>query len=160
MAVRIALQTSEADSQLILGDNNSAARLLSRPGEAIYNDAGGLVEANSPFQVAWLPDEKREKYLECASRKLAEAHGSRLRHEPPIVFEGNAPADVRKNAQLAAKLPAAAADGNPGGRASRGLASRSPSRTPLPSLSAARAGPTSCWSASRKSRRWRSCSRR
>jgi len=41
MAVRIALQTSEADSQLILGDNNSAARLLSRPGEAIYNDAGG-----------------------------------------------------------------------------------------------------------------------
>ncbi|HMB96271.1 MAG TPA: FtsK/SpoIIIE domain-containing protein, partial [Tepidisphaeraceae bacterium] len=32
MAVRIALQTSEADSQLILGDANSAARLLSRPG--------------------------------------------------------------------------------------------------------------------------------
>ncbi len=30
-AVRIALQTTEADSQLILGDNNSAARLLSRP---------------------------------------------------------------------------------------------------------------------------------
>src|SRR5439155_957126 len=28
MAVRIALQTTEADSQLILGDNNSAARLL------------------------------------------------------------------------------------------------------------------------------------
>ncbi len=54
--VRIALQTSEADSQLILGDDNSAARLLSRPGEAIYNDAGGLVEGNSPFQVAWLPD--------------------------------------------------------------------------------------------------------
>ena len=54
--IRIALHhpTSEADSQLILGDNNSAARLLSRPGEAIYNDAGGLVEGNSPFQVAWL----------------------------------------------------------------------------------------------------------
>ena len=103
MAVRVALQTSEADSQLILGDNNSAARLLSRPGEAIYNDAGGLVEANSPFQVAWLPDEKREKYLDAVS-KLADAHGSRLRHEPPIVFEGNAPADVRKNAQLAMKL--------------------------------------------------------
>lgn len=103
MAVRIALQTSEADSQLILGDNNSAARLLSRPGEAIYNDAGGLVEANSPFQVAWLPDEKREKYLQAVS-KLADAHGSRLRHEAAIVFEGNAPADVRKNAQLAMKL--------------------------------------------------------
>jgi DNA segregation ATPase FtsK/SpoIIIE, S-DNA-T family len=103
MAVRIALQTSEADSQLILGDNNSAARLLSRPGEAIYNDAGGLVEANSPFQVAWLPDEKREKYLGAVS-KLADAQGSRLRHEPAIVFEGNAPADVRKNALLATKV--------------------------------------------------------
>src|SRR6202008_2174250 len=62
MAIRIALQTSEADSQLILGDNNSAARLLTRPGEAIYNDAGGLVEGNSPFQVAWLPDEQRDTY--------------------------------------------------------------------------------------------------
>jgi hypothetical protein len=103
MAVRIALQTSEADSQLILGDNNSAARLLSRPGEAIYNDAGGLVEANSPFQVAWLPDEKREKYL-VAVRKLADADGSSLRHAPAIVFEGNAPADVLKNQPLTARL--------------------------------------------------------
>jgi hypothetical protein len=63
MAVRIALQCSEADSQLILGDDNLAARLLSRPGEAIYNDAGGLVENNSPFQIAWLPDDKREECL-------------------------------------------------------------------------------------------------
>src|SRR5262249_42050970 len=49
MAVRIALQCSEADAQLILSDDNSAARLLSRPGEAIYNDANGLVEGNDPF---------------------------------------------------------------------------------------------------------------
>jgi len=103
MAVRIALQTSEADSQLILGDNNSAARLLSRPGEAIYNDAGGLVEANSPFQVAWLPDERREKYLE-EVRKRADAAGAS--REPPIVFEGNAPADVKKNTRLATLLSA------------------------------------------------------
>src|SRR5262249_21359794 len=38
MAVRIALQCSEADAHLILSDDNSAARLLTRPGEAIYND--------------------------------------------------------------------------------------------------------------------------
>ena len=57
------LQTTEADSQLILGDNNSAARLLSRPGEAIYNDAGGAVEGNSPFQVAYLSDKARGEYL-------------------------------------------------------------------------------------------------
>src|SRR5213078_4058823 len=63
MAVRIALQCSEVDAHLILSDDNSAARLLSRPGEAIYNDANGLVEGNNPFQVVWLPDERREEYL-------------------------------------------------------------------------------------------------
>jgi hypothetical protein len=104
MAVRIALQTSEADSQLILGDNNSAARLLSRPGEAIYNDQGGLVEANSPFQVSWLPDETRERYLTDA-RNLAEQKHARA-HEPANVFEGNAPADIRKNVRLAKLLAA------------------------------------------------------
>jgi len=56
MAVRIALQCSESDAHLILSDDNTAARLLSRPGEAIYNDANGLFEGNHPFQVVWLPD--------------------------------------------------------------------------------------------------------
>ena len=65
MAVRIALQCSETDAHLILSEDNSAARLLSRPGEAIYNDSNGLVEGNHPFQVVWLPDERREHYLEC-----------------------------------------------------------------------------------------------
>jgi len=97
MAVRIALQTSEADSQLILGDNNSAARLLSRPGEAIYNDAGGLVEANSPFQVAWLPDERRDVYLDKVNA-LVEKHKVNL--PPAVVFEGNAAADIRMNAKM------------------------------------------------------------
>ena len=103
MAVRIALQCSEADSQLILGDNNSAARLLNRPGEAIYNDAGGLVEGNSPFQVAWLPDENRDRFLEMVTRKAAAeaATPSRNAVKAPIVFEGNAPSDIRKNLKLA-----------------------------------------------------------
>ena len=107
MAVRVALQTSEADSQLILGDGNSAARLLSRPGEAIYNDQGGLVEANSPFQVAWLPDEGRDIYLERVNVKLAEFIAKyKRRPEPPIVFEGNAPANIRTNARLAELIAA------------------------------------------------------
>lgn len=101
MAVRIALQTSEADSQLILGDNNSAARLLSRPGEAIYNDAGGLVEGNSPFQVAWLPDEKRDVYLDNLASK-AKPYFERFGY--PIVFEGNAAADIRRNVRLGTAL--------------------------------------------------------
>lgn len=103
MAVRIALQCSEADSQMILNDDNTAARLLSRPGEAIYNDAGGLIEGNSPFQTSWLPDEKRDQYLEHV-RNLS--RGSSDRREPTIVFEGNAPADIRKNRQLTHLLDA------------------------------------------------------
>src|SRR5207253_774321 len=58
MAVRIALQCSESDAHLILSEENSAARLLSRPGEAVYNDANGLVEGNHFFQVVWLADER------------------------------------------------------------------------------------------------------
>src|SRR5207253_11261007 len=63
MAVRIALQCSESDAHLILSEDNTAARLLSRPGEAIYNDANGLFEGNHPFQVVWLSDQLREDYL-------------------------------------------------------------------------------------------------
>ena len=63
MAVRIALQCSEVDSLLILAENNLAAKWLSRPGEAIYNDANGAAEGNHFFQVVWLSDEKREDYL-------------------------------------------------------------------------------------------------
>ncbi len=96
MAVRIALQCSEVDSQLVLDDQNTAARLLSRPGEAIYNDAGGAVAGNSPFQVAWLSDAVRDSYL---SRIAARGPEPR---EPMIVFEGNVPADIRENRQLAA----------------------------------------------------------
>ncbi|HTU21757.1 MAG TPA: FtsK/SpoIIIE domain-containing protein [Gemmataceae bacterium] len=95
MAVRIALQCSEADAHLILSDDNSAARLLSRPGEAIYNDANGLVEGNNPFQVVWLGDDRREQYLNHI-QELTVQRPPMLR-EAPIVFEGNAPAVVSRN---------------------------------------------------------------
>src|SRR5436190_13884648 len=114
MAVRIALQTSEADSHLILGDNNSAARLLSRPGEAIYNDQGGLVEGNSPFQVAWLPDDRKDAYLQRVSKRAGTGNG----RDSLVIFEGNAPADMQKNARLnqlldAADWPASSTTTNP-----------------------------------------------
>ncbi len=97
MAVRVALQCSEADAHLILSEENTAARLLTRPGEAIYNDANGQFEGNHPFQVAWLPEFQREEYLQ-RIRQLAESKQCAI--EPPIVFEGNLPADPGKNALL------------------------------------------------------------
>ena len=97
MAVRIALQCSEADAHLILSEDNTAARLLTRPGEAIYNDANGMMEGNNLFQVVWLSDERREKYLERIKEMCQERH---IHKPPPIVFEGNLPAEVSKNPLL------------------------------------------------------------
>ncbi|MBX3378815.1 MAG: AAA family ATPase [Phycisphaeraceae bacterium] len=101
MAVRIALQCSESDSYLILSEDNPAARLLTRPGEAIYNDASGLLEGNSPFQVVWLPDDARDEKLRQVRDKTAT-----LRRKPPpaLIFEGNLPSNMERNAGLLALL--------------------------------------------------------
>ncbi|MEM8947285.1 MAG: FtsK/SpoIIIE domain-containing protein [Planctomycetota bacterium] len=101
MAVRVALECSEADAHLILSDDNSAARLLTRPGEAIYNDQNGMVEGNSPFQVVWLPDANRQQYLDQIRRQLP---ADQPAPEPAIVFEGNVPADPHDNADLGALI--------------------------------------------------------
>jgi predicted ATPase len=98
MAVRIALQCSESDANLILSEDNAAARLLSRPGEAIYNAANGLVEGNDFFQVVWLGEEAREDYLKRLRALAEERHV--VPSQPQIVFEGNAPAEVSKNPLL------------------------------------------------------------
>ncbi|MBI3853852.1 MAG: ATP-binding protein [Verrucomicrobia bacterium] len=97
MVVRIALQCNEADAYLIMDENNGAPRLLSRPGEAIYNDTAGTLEGNSPFQIVWLPDEVRETYLDKVRHR---ADRDAKAHPAPIVFEGNAPAHVEENDAL------------------------------------------------------------
>jgi S-DNA-T family DNA segregation ATPase FtsK/SpoIIIE len=102
MAVRIALQCNEADSSLILSDDNTAARLLTRPGEAIYNDANGMVEGNNPFQVVFLTDEQREQYLGDL-RRLADRRTDIPQLER-IVFDGNQAADPADNPLLTEML--------------------------------------------------------
>lgn len=103
MAVRIALQCSEADSHLILSEENTAARLLQRPGEAIYNDANGLFEGNHPFQVVWLDDHQREFYLDQVRTR---ANGQAAGRPAAIVFEGNVPAALSQNRELTEWLAA------------------------------------------------------
>ena len=97
MGVRVALQCSEADSYLILADDNPAARLLNRPGEAIYNDASGMLEGNNPFQVCWLDEEDRARRINDLHPRVAKM-GRKL--PPAIVFEGNAPAQAEENPEL------------------------------------------------------------
>jgi S-DNA-T family DNA segregation ATPase FtsK/SpoIIIE len=114
MAVRIALQCSESDAHLILSEDNTAARLLNRPGEAIYNDANGLLEGNHPFQVVWLSDDQRESYLSRIAARAAQETALELR--PPIVFEGNVAADPRENHLLHEALRASPASGSSAAR--------------------------------------------
>lgn len=98
MVIRVALQCNEADAYLIMDENNPAPRLLSRPGEGIYNDMAGMSEGNSPFQAVWIGDEERDVWL---GKVRARADRSSDGKFPgPIVFEGNAPADMRENPVL------------------------------------------------------------
>jgi S-DNA-T family DNA segregation ATPase FtsK/SpoIIIE len=104
MVVRIALQCNEADAYLIMNEDNPAPRLLSRPGEAIYNDEGGAVQGNSPFQIVWLPDAVRDEWLAKVAARSRKEHETAMR--TPIVFEGNAPANVGDNSVLLGLLNA------------------------------------------------------
>lgn len=97
MVVRIALQCNQADAMLIMDEDNTAPRLLSRPGEAIYNDTAGALEGNSPFQIVWLPEPERDARLAHLRRRADALAGL---PPGPLVFEGNAPAAVRENRLL------------------------------------------------------------
>jgi hypothetical protein len=115
MVIRVALQCNEADAYLIMDEGNSAPRLLSRPGEGIYNDSAGAIEGNSPFQVVWLPDDERDQWLD---KVQAIAHRQPDKHYPsPIVFEGNAPADIAENELFRTALETVAAQPPAIGRA-------------------------------------------
>jgi len=89
IAIRIALHCSEADSRLILAEDNPGARLLNRPGEAIYNTAGGRKGAEDQFQTVWLSSEAREYYLGRIEHLAADEPA-----RPQRVFEGNALAEI------------------------------------------------------------------
>jgi hypothetical protein len=97
MVVRIALQCNEADAYLIMDDDNPAPRLLTRPGEGIYNDNAGALAANSPFQTVWLSEDERNRLLDRVAALAAERG---RKPAAPVVFEGNAPADLRGNLAL------------------------------------------------------------
>jgi len=102
MGVRIALQCSDADSRLILSDDNPAARQLERPGQAIYNTANGRPEGNNFFQVAYLDQETDElEHILADLRAFADAHTANYIPFEPIIFEGNVPGKIEKNLALA-----------------------------------------------------------
>ena len=100
MVIRIALQCNEADAHLIMDDNNPAPRLLSRPGEGIYNDRPARSKATARSRSSGC---RTTSATRVSTRSAARARQARQRTRSPIVFEGNAPADVRDNPELATR---------------------------------------------------------
>lgn len=93
--IRVVLQCSELDSISALGQDNGEARLLERPGEAIYNSANGRREGNNRFQISWLPDMLVESLLDEITARATDRNFSITK--PPVIFDGNSLADVRQN---------------------------------------------------------------
>lgn len=98
MTIRIALQCTEADSRLILGEDNGAARLLSRPGEAVYNADNGREEGNNFFQVAWLSPQKRKLHLRHITERTKDVNY--ISPVQQVVFEGQYASRITGNTTL------------------------------------------------------------
>ena len=71
-----------------------------RPGEAIHNDRGGDADANRRFQVAWLPEGEQAEVLAGIRERAEAAAGSAV--PGPVVFEGQAAAELDENPELRA----------------------------------------------------------
>lgn len=99
--VRIALQSSDTDSRLALAEDNGAARLLSRPGEAIYNDNIGRIDANHQFQVAYLSRDDQTEYLRLLHAKARKEGKSGY---DQIIFDGNRAVEMSERAAIGSAL--------------------------------------------------------
>lgn len=82
---RLVLSSSDHDSRLLLGDDNSDAKLLTKAGEGILNAKGGARESNQRFRTTFWAPEKRQSVLDNLRSLAAE----RRFVGRPHVFEGN-----------------------------------------------------------------------
>lgn len=95
IGVRIAMQCSDDDSRQVLSDGNYVSKLLTRAGEAIYNNRGGRIEGNNIFQAALMDSEARVEHLAAINETAKEVEQATGVPKPaPFVFEGNEPADI------------------------------------------------------------------
>lgn len=92
MAVRIALQCDSSDAMLILGEDNTAAERLRFSGQAIYNEAGGRIESNQGFQVAYIDKETQLHFLHQIPSAPIPHDATTNPMGRCIVFEGHKPA--------------------------------------------------------------------
>jgi len=83
ISVRIAMACDDRVSRQILGEDNKGAQLLTRPGEAIYNDQNGQPLGNHRFQVVHF----RRENLGEQVREIIANYGRST--DECIVFDGS-----------------------------------------------------------------------
>ncbi|MFQ5787520.1 MAG: hypothetical protein ACE5H1_06015, partial [Thermodesulfobacteriota bacterium] len=105
IAIRIALMCSDNDSRLILADDNSAAKYLTRPGEGIYNSANGLVEGNKRFQTFFI-EKKDFEFVSQRLKDLLKANNWQ-RKQKLIIFKGSDPSYLEANESITQIIPEA-----------------------------------------------------
>jgi S-DNA-T family DNA segregation ATPase FtsK/SpoIIIE len=96
--IRIVLQCTPNESYSALSDDNDAAWLLKRPGEAIYNVANGRREGNKSFQVSWLSSTDLESLVTRINTHAASC--AFQAGDPPVLFDGNFFPDMCQNMLL------------------------------------------------------------
>ena len=94
--IRIALGLESSDSEKILGMQNDGAAMLSRPGEAIYNDDNQRKALNKRFQVYF--SEKKD-YQNIVQKLHQVAKQRKIRHKPFVYQKNNQP-NLLSNAVL------------------------------------------------------------
>jgi DNA segregation ATPase FtsK/SpoIIIE, S-DNA-T family len=83
---RVAFMCNEYDAEIVMGDTNKAARMLSKTGQGLFNPSRGEESKNQPFQGLYVTPEQRGGLLR-ALRQKADASGW---SRQPRVFDGDA----------------------------------------------------------------------
>lgn len=102
IALRISFQAEDAVARQILAADNDEARLLERPGEAIFNTDNGLPKKNIFVQVAYLPHAEQHAQLTAIAQHARRKAWQPA--EPRKVFESDAPVFLNANRELREQL--------------------------------------------------------
>ena len=95
MAVRIVLKTTDPGKLL---SDNEGHKHLEKKGEAIYNDNNGLEVGNTFFQIFFLENSDRDKYLQIISQKTKSFH--KKIEKIQIIVDGEKAASIDFNSKL------------------------------------------------------------
>lgn len=69
---RVAFICNESDADLVMGDENKGTRLLTKPGQGLFNPARGVASDNKPFRGLFIPPRRARTPTRGARRSGAQ----------------------------------------------------------------------------------------